>query len=317
MAIGADEATALTNRLRVDAALDGPAMTQPGQSRSREAWARLGKAWARLRSVGGRRGHLSWSVGLPIPRRRLLPSVLGLLLCTTLVASWALSSRLPADGLVDGARSAGAASSSGSSSASSASPRKSAEAPTEPVAGAPSDATRILTVGPHPIELLQELTDRRADALTRRDVAALAGVHRPGADSGRRDEQIIEQLQANGQVYSGLRLTVTEAALAPKTGIGPTRTLSPGGVSTKATKGSAAPSTEAPTAAPTAAPKKAGREDDHVTVQARIDLSPYGVLQTGNPNLTKPAARGERLDFGLVRTAAGWRIETIRTAPAT
>ncbi|MDN5790341.1 MAG: serine/threonine protein kinase [Micrococcales bacterium] len=323
VAIGADEATALTNRLRLDAALDGPSMTQPGQGRTREAWARLGRArlgrarpgraLTLLRRGRGRRGSPSWPVVLRIPRRRLLTLALGLLLCTTLAAGWALSSRLPADGFVDGARPAGASSSAGSSSAGSSSPgssaslRQPAKTSTGPVVGAATDATRISTVGDHPMELLQELTDRRADALTRRDVVALAGVHRPGADSERRDEQVIEQLRANGQVYSGLRLTVAEAALVSRT-----RTADRSGVSTMATSGPAAPSS----APPTSAPGGSRRGGDHVTVQARVDVSPYGVLQTGGPSLTKPAARGERLDFSLVRTTVGWRIETIRPARA-
>ncbi len=261
--VGADEATALTNRLRLDAAADTPA--PPARGRFRVAAAAAAAAAARL----GRWAAASRLGELRMPERRLVLTV-GLVACTALVAAWAFTTRLPALGSVGRP-----------ALPSGAPPTLSSPPGSGPGPGhtAPTDPTRVGSVGERPDLVLQELADRRAEALTRRDVTALAGVHRNGAASSRQDTDVIERLRSQGQVYSGLHLIVAEARVLPA----------------KATRNST----------------------EHVEIRGRVDVSSYTVTHTDGTSLVRPATRGTALDFGLVQTSAGWRIESISDPRAT
>ena len=57
----------------------------------------------------------------------------------------------------------------------------------------------------------------------------------------------------------------------------------------------------------------AGGDAERATVRARVDWSAYVVVDRSGDRRTHPAAEGELLDFDLVRSAEGWRIEAINT----
>lgn len=54
---------------------------------------------------------------------------------------------------------------------------------------------------------------------------------------------------------------------------------------------------------------------DRAVLRARVDLTAYEVVDERGGRTARPAVTGQVLDFALVRTAAGWRVESI-TVPA-
>jgi serine/threonine-protein kinase len=55
---------------------------------------------------------------------------------------------------------------------------------------------------------------------------------------------------------------------------------------------------------------------DRAVVRARVGLTAYEVVDASGERARQPAVEGEVLDFSLVRTPQGWRIEAI-SVPAT
>lgn len=265
--VGGDEASALTNRLRLDAAREAPSAPE-----SRRRWSRLGRPGPGTSSAGrsrtGRAFRPAWLGRLRVSPRRLGAALLGLVLCAALVGAWSLTGRTLARGLAAGsAHESGVAEPPGTTPTTTASAGKPT---TRPAADPTLDPTAAST---RPAALLQTLADRRADALTRRDVTLLAGVHHQGAGSAAPDERIIERLRANGQRYTALRLTVSEAKPV--------------------------------------APAGAARSAERAVIRARVDVAAYGVRQGDGTSTAQPSAVGTRLDYAVVRTAAGWRLEAI------
>lgn len=182
--VGGDEASALTHRLRAEAALDRPAHHRTGHVRRRLAVVGIVAAMA----VGAG----AWFVLGRSP------------------AALAGSSPTPADPVGTVARTGPSTPPQG--------------APGTVAPPLESDEERgWTTTGPgvehdaaaprqRAKELLQVLSERRAGVLVARDVAGLAGVHRSGTASHEADVRLIEELVDGGNRYADLELRVAEAS---------------------------------------------------------------------------------------------------------
>ncbi len=69
-----------------------------------------------------------------------------------------------------------------------------------------------------PQDLLQALSDRRAGALTARDVGGLGLVDEQGSPALMADTALLDELRRTGQRWEGLRLQVAQAALVTASG---------------------------------------------------------------------------------------------------
>ncbi len=186
-----DEASALTQRLRREAAAGAsPAVSPPC---------------------------------LPSRRRLGLAAAAVLVLTTVAVLWWSLAG--PGSSLAGperGDAGAGASAASvGARPGPALVPRPAATNAGARPAGAPSASARRppardVTTDPQaprgdPVALLQALVDRRARALTERDPDALPAVHSQGSATLRADQQLLRALSDNAQTYAGLRLSVATA----------------------------------------------------------------------------------------------------------
>lgn len=122
-----------------------------------------------------------------------------------------------------------------------------------------------------PQDLVQALSDRRAEALVTRDPSRLGRVDAPSSPAHTADAAVISRLRADGARWEGLSLEVAQATL----------------VSSEGTR---------------------------AVVRARVDWTAYTVVSQGQ-RVERPAATGEVLDLTLVRGSAGWRIAAV-SAPA-
>ena len=179
--VGADDASALTHRLRADAALEPP---EPEP-----------RAWA--------------------ARRRI---VIGAALGTVVLAAggWFLLGGSPAAEASRGQGhrdSAAAVTAPVRPEASASAVGRSTARPGDGDARRHSDQLQHDVAAPEDraAQLLQWLSDRRARALMDRDVGGLAGVHREGSASHASDVQLVETLLASGDRYADLRLSVATA----------------------------------------------------------------------------------------------------------
>ncbi|WP_404387263.1 protein kinase [Humibacillus xanthopallidus] len=284
--VGADEASALTHRIRAEAREEGAVPAQQGRT-GRERW-RGAVGW-RLR---WRPGWLAlWPFGSSASRRR--PS-----LTTAMVAGVAVILAVVIGVGTVVARSAAAPGEPPESAQRSAAVTRApvtataAQTPTVAdtavAAGAPpaagvtptptrsTDADALLgradAPSTSPLQVVQALSDRRAEALVATDPARLARVNEPSSPAWAADVAVIERLRAEGVRWEGLALEVAQAA---------------------------------PVSATTT----------QSVVRARVDWTAYTVVGRGL-RMEQPAATGEVLDFTLQRGAQGWRIVAI-SAPAT
>ncbi|HET7802209.1 MAG TPA: protein kinase, partial [Humibacillus xanthopallidus] len=122
-----------------------------------------------------------------------------------------------------------------------------------------------------PQDLVQALSDRRAEALVTRDPSRLGLVDAPSSPAHTADAAVISRLRADGARWEGLSLEVAQATLVSSGGAG-------------------------------------------AVVRARVDWTAYTVVSAGQ-RVERPAATGEVLDLTLVRGSAGWRIAAV-SAPA-
>jgi serine/threonine-protein kinase len=200
--VGADEASALTHRLRAEATRDAPPDTGSGA-----------RPW-RTRAVA------ATLVALP---------VLG-------AAGWALAAARQVQPAAPSARvahppvvpsSAASVTAAATSTATTAATTAGRDTPgpvtaqgTTTRAGQPQAigqaALDRLVLEPdsparRPEDLLQALSDRRAVALVNRDVGALAAVHASGSASAASDAALVTRLRQAGVRWEGLRLEVAEA----------------------------------------------------------------------------------------------------------
>ncbi|WP_347350076.1 serine/threonine-protein kinase [Intrasporangium sp.] len=243
--VGADQASALTHRIRAEAAgLAAPA-AEPARPWFRRAYIRPSRWWRRLAvlvAVAGLAVGFGWLAHLG-----LVPGA-----------------RASSD-LVPGARASSDPVPVGPTPLSGrVAPVVSATPPPRPPSASPSTRVRQ----PDARTLLQGLTDRRVAALVARETGSLADVHRPRSPSWQADAAVIADLRSGRQHYAGLRMTVVEAGFLPRP-----------------------------------APQR--------VVRARVAVAPYRVVDGQGRSVPKGADPGRPLDFDLVRTGAGWRIESI------
>lgn len=241
--VGADEASALTHRIRMNAAVvpDGAASPRRrGQARgllaARDRW----RSWAMARwillaaGIAGMAlagGGLAWSL-LEGPAKSASPMVAG-----------------PDP---------------------SAAPR-----PSNPLPETSRDVLADpLAPRTSPEELLRCLAERRAGLLVRRDRGALRGVHDEGSPSWAADAAVLADLERRGLHYA--RLGVAAVTAQP--------------ISVDAEK---------------------------AVIRGRVGLTAYVVVDSSGGRSAQPAATGQELDFSLVRTPQGWRIESVSEPAST
>ncbi len=281
--VGADEASALTHRIRAEARAEG-AVPSEGQGRAGRVRWRRRSWWGHVhrlsslfgRSAGGRASLTTALAGLAV----LLAVSIG---AGTVVAR---SAAAPPEPTVSVRRSAAGTQARPTASA------VDAQQPTvpDPATAAESEPPSAVTPSPtrsadtdvllrradaprtFPHEVIQALSDRRAAALVARDPARLSHVDEPSSPAWAVDAALIAQLRTEGVRWEGLALEVAQA----------------GSVSATSTR---------------------------AVVRARVDWTAYDVVGPGR-RLGQPAATGEVLDFTLQRGAQGWRIAAI-SAPAT
>jgi serine/threonine-protein kinase len=246
--VGSDDASALTHRLRAEAAAPGAEAAQPSRS------------W--FRRVHVERPRWSHRLAL-LCGIAALATVLGWLTHLGLVPGSA--------GGVHTGPAHGASSTTGSPGGARAATPVETTVPTgRSSARVPSDdAFAESSAGPAKARaLLQDLTDRRVAALVDRDAASLAAVHRTNSPSWRADAALIAELRSDGQRYANLRMTVVEAQLV-------------------------------------------SQSDTAAVVRARVAVAAYNVMDARGAAASRDAEQGDSLDFHLVRTEAGWRIESV------
>lgn len=191
---GADEASALTHRLRVEAAAD-PAPAGPRKTRRHAVAVAVGVAVLLLGA--------GW-VAFGGPAGALAPEVAATSVGSRTPSSAASSTPTSA---TDGPLGSPAAGSSG---------RRNRQAVTpSPAAGDPVLDARAPRE--RPLALMQALSDRRATALVTRDARALAGVHVSGSPSYQADSSVVSELLKGHHSYAGLRLVVAHASLVAGT----------------------------------------------------------------------------------------------------
>jgi eukaryotic-like serine/threonine-protein kinase len=284
--VGADDASALTHRLREEAR-DEAALPENAPSKGR--WS---GALGRTRPTARR----STAPTEPVSSRRPTPraAALGLaaLGLALLLASLVVSARSSAS-----ARESEAAGASRSATqpvgatrsvsppttrpaASNPGPRGSAPggpspSPVTPKATTPDSAALVRRAdAPRaaPQDLIQALSDRRAQALSELDGAGLTSVDHPSSPAHAADLAVIDQLRTHRVRWEGLALEVAQASLV-------------------------------------------SAEGTRAVVRARVDWTAY-VAVSGDGRKPQPAEVGQVLDFTLVRGEEGWRLAAV-SAPAT
>jgi hypothetical protein len=295
--VGADDASALTHRLRAEAARGGTEAVPRSHARRRVPSLRRkggrgrrhltptpdrpsatvqapGRPWFRVPPLAGRR----W------PRRVGAGAVIALLalLIGGLVHVGALPWTGPGPGAVtstgqeppaDPPSMDGPSRSGGPSSGDTTAAAARAE-PADPVAQPPDPLRSRTAVVEQPRAVIQALTDLRVDALTARDPTRLSSVHVKESPSFDLDAGVIDELLTGGQRYEGLRMTVARASHLSG---GPTRAV----------------------------------------VRARVDIAAYDGVSDDGVHTEEPAARGEVLDFTLVWQSDGWRLESVSEPAST
>ncbi len=252
--IGADEASALTHRIRLNAA-GPPAETRAARRRSVPALAALRHG---MRAAGGRLSPV------------LLPAAFVVAALVGGSAAWSLL------GTVTAKTHPQLQSASGHRTVapSPGPPAIASSRPPQPSTSGVDVLGDPLAPRTSPGALLHVLAERRADLLVRRDRAALTGVHVARSESWAADERLLAELERGGQRYSGLGVAAVTAQ--PVSG-----------------------------------------DQTTAVIRGRVDLTAYVVLDGSGRSSERPAATGQELDFSLVRTPAGWRIESISASATT
>ncbi|MBC9821067.1 serine/threonine-protein kinase [Terrabacter sp. MAHUQ-38] len=206
--LGADEASALTHRLRAQASREvpGPAHVP------RRGWRRLG-GWT-LGRLRGRR--LRWPSRWPSRWPRRLATAMLFAIPVLAAAGWALAARAP-DGPPAGLEQP--STSRPVTPGRAAAPT--ARIPTHRSTAEPGPVDRLLrdpaSPSAHPEEILQVLSDRRCAVLVARDASALDDVHAPRSPSAASDRALVARLVESQVRWTGLRLEVAESAFVSGT----------------------------------------------------------------------------------------------------
>ncbi len=275
--VGADEASALTHRLRAEASRDAPPETGSGTHpwRTRAVAAALvavpvlGVAgWALAAAQQVQPAALSARVAQP----PALPSSPARATAATAATATGTTSPTTAGRDTAGRDTAGRDTAAPAPSQG----ITSRAGQPQPIGQAAVDRLVLEADSParRPEDLLQALSDRRAVALVNRDVGALAAVHASGSASAASDAALVTRLSQTGVRWEGLRLEVAEAVHV---------------------------SGDAGTA----------------VLRARVDWTAYVVVSAGGSRSQRPADTGRVLDFALTRGAQGWRLKAVTSAPAT
>lgn len=119
-----------------------------------------------------------------------------------------------------------------------------------------------------PTRLVLTLSQRRAEALMRRDVSMLETVHRLASPSFRADDAIVTALERDQLRWGALRPTVARAQVV-------------------------------------------SADANRAVVRARVDWAAYDVVMPDGTRQTQAAARGRTLDFAVVWLPRGWRLESL------
>lgn len=262
--LGADEASALTHRLRLNAAAVPDGATAGTGDRHRMG-ANVARVWHRARAL--LRGHR-------------MAVALGAL---ALVAGGAFLVVRPLDGASDAVATEPAAAPLPTEAGGRRSGvREGTSRPAPPSGGTrPSKAAGVsdLLADPRapqrdPEALMRALAERRAAVLVARDPQGLADVHHRGSASWAADAQLLVTLERNHLRYRHLGVAQVEA-----------RTIS--------------------------------FVEGRAVVRTRVGLTAYEVLDAAGLAEPRPASRGQDLDVTVVRTASGWRIDSVSEPTAT
>lgn len=196
--VGADEASALTHRLRAQAGRDAPpAVSTVGHRWRRRVLAAALVAVPVLGVAGWVLAARQTQPGAPLVRVATAPPVVRPSPTEPTTAT-RTATRTVATTL---ARPSGVA----SPAAHAGRPSWGGQAALVPVVLDADSAAR------RPEDLLQALSDRRATALVNRDVSALGAVHAPGSASAASDAALVARLSRAGVRWEGLRLEVAQA----------------------------------------------------------------------------------------------------------
>jgi hypothetical protein len=285
--VGADEASALTHRLRAEAAR-GAERSSPARASGRRVtfpWGRRPRP-GRSDRVGGSPGR-SWFRVPPLPGPRWPRRVgAGAVIALLAVAIGGLVhvGALPWTGPPSAANAPRPTPVPSTQPPSVGGPVTHVEPPTS--ASARTGNPRVegaqragalhsrAAVTEEPEAVIQALTDLRVQALTARDAAALVPVHAQGSPSLQLDAAVIDELHRGRQRYEGLRMTVDRASHVS------------GGT------------------------KRA-------VIRARVDIAAYDVVSEAGVRSTTSAAHGDVLDFTLVWESDGWRLESVSEPTST
>jgi serine/threonine-protein kinase len=296
--VGADDASALTHRLRAEASRGGmgpppghptrrclPSVRRkerggeghlaPTPGRPSGTGQAPGRPWFRVAALGGRRWPRRVGTGAVIALLALLIGGLVHLGALPWTGPRPLAVTSPSPGpppdplSVDGPSRSARPSSGGTTRAAAPAGEQAAA-----VTQLPEPLRSRAAVTEQTRAVIQALTDLRVQALTTRDATRLISVHVKDSPSFDVDAGVIEQLHTRGQRYVGLTMTVGRASHLSG---GPTRAV----------------------------------------IRARVDIAAYDVVSDDGVHTEEPATRGEVLDFSLVWQSDGWRLESVSEPAST
>lgn len=276
--LGADDAAALTHRLRLQAAADDPEPPPPSR------WASVRE---RLRGPSSRDRHgddRAQRRGADTGRGRLAVVLAAVAVIATLVvgALAVVRSSAAADRAPDAAARGSASVRTGPGAPTTAPPEAAPSEAAPPTAtsrpAAPptaADPVRLATAPrSDPTGLVRSLSLSRARALSAQDPSLLLLVHRQGSASWRLDTEVVRSLRSAHQRWEALRPTVAAARLVSLT-------------------------------------------NGRAVVRVRVDWADYTVVTSTGARQRRAAERGDTLDFGLVWQPQGWRLDSLSAPPAT
>lgn len=280
--VGADDAAALTHRLRLQAAADDPEPPPPSRWASVREWLRgpssgdgHGADRGQRRGADTGRGRLAMAMAMALAAVVVAAAlVVGVL---AVVRSSAAADRAP-DVTARGSGSTRTGPAAPTTAPSAAAPSTAAPptATSRPgVSPAAADPVRLATAPrSDPAGLVRSLSLQRARAISAHDPGLLLQVHRQGSASWRLDTEVVRSLQSAHQRWEALRPTVAAARLV-------------------------------------------SLANGRAVVRARVDWAAYTVVTSTGARKRRAAERGDTLDFGLVWQPQGWRLDSLSAPPAT
>ncbi|MFM6850485.1 MAG: protein kinase domain-containing protein [Terrabacter sp.] len=259
--VGADEASALTHRLRAEAGRE----VQPEPAATGARW--RGRALAAVLAAAPVLGIAGWALAARHPEQAA-PLATAPVVTAPVVTAPLVTVATPPAAVCSPTQTRAAHPPAPTGSTTAARPHSTEPSAVDRVVLDPESAAR------RPEDLLQALSDRRAQALIGRDATALGSVHAPGSASAASDASLVTRLRDARVRWEGLRLEVAEAV-------------------------------------------HVSGDAREAVLRARVDWAAYVVVSADGARSERPADTGRLLDFLLTRTAQGWRLTAVATAPAT